>query len=41
MSNLTGQSLAMGNIGRIGTRDLSENRDKMKLFVEKYLKLAE
>ena len=41
MSNLTGQSLAMGNIGRIGTKDLSENRDKMKLFVEKYLKLAE
>lgn len=33
LSNLTGQSLAMGNIGKIGTTDLSENKDKMKLFV--------
>ena len=30
----------MGNIGKIGTRDLSENKDKMKIFVEKYLKLS-
>lgn len=41
MSNLTGQSLAIGNIGRIGTKNLSENKDKMKIFVEKYLRLAE
>ena len=40
MSNLNGQSVAMGNIGKIGTKDLSENKDKMKLFVEKYLKLS-
>ena len=40
MSNLSGQSLAIGNIGSIGTKNLSENKDKMKLFVEKYLKLA-
>lgn len=30
----------MGNIGKIGTKDLSENKDKMKIFVEKYLKLS-
>lgn len=41
MSNLSGQSLAIGNIGRIGNKNLSENKDKMKIFVEKYLKLAE
>ena len=40
MSNISGQSVAMGNIGKIGTKDLSENKDKMKLFVEKYLKLS-
>ena len=40
MSNLSGQSVAMGNIGKIGTKDLSDNKDKMKLFVEKYLKLS-
>jgi tetratricopeptide (TPR) repeat protein len=33
MSNLSGQSVAMGNIGKIGTKDLSDNKDKMKLFV--------
>ena len=33
MSNLSGQSLAIGNIGRIGTKHLSENKDKMKVFV--------
>lgn len=41
MSNLSGQSLAVGNIGKIGTKNLSENKDKMKIFVEKYLKLSE
>ena len=41
MANLSGQSLAIGNIGKIGTKNLSENKDKMKIFVEKYLKLAE
>lgn len=41
MSNLNGQSLAIGNIGRIGNKSISENKDKMKIFVEKYLKLAE
>jgi hypothetical protein len=40
MANLSGQSLAIGNIGKIGTKSLSENKDKMKIFVEKYLKLA-
>ena len=33
MSNLSGQSLAVGNIGKIGTKNLSENKDKMKIFV--------
>lgn len=33
MSNLSGQSLAIANIGKIGTKSLSENKDKMKLFV--------
>lgn len=41
MSNLSGQSLAIGNIGKIGTKNLIENKDKMKIFVEKYLKLSE
>ena len=41
MSNLSGQSLAIANIGKIGTKELSENKDKMKIFVEKYLKLSE
>lgn len=41
MANLSGQSLAIANIGRIGTKNLSENKDKMKIFVQKYLKLAE
>ena len=40
MSNISGQSVAMGNIGKIGTKDLSDNKDKMKIFVEKYLKLS-
>ena len=40
MNNVSGQSVAMGNIGKIGTKDLSENKDKMKIFVEKYLKLS-
>jgi hypothetical protein len=40
MSNLVGQSLAIGNIGKIGAKGLNENKDKMKVFVEKYLKLA-
>ena len=40
MSNISGQSLAIGNIGKIGNKTLSENKDKMKIFVEKYLKLA-
>ena len=41
MANVSGQSLAIGNIGKIGNKSLSENKDKMKIFVEKYLKLAE
>ena len=40
MSNVSGQSVAMGNIGKIGTKDLSDNKDKMKIFVEKYLQLS-
>lgn len=40
MSNLVGQSLAIGNIGKIGAKGLNDNKDKMKVFVEKYLKLA-
>jgi hypothetical protein len=33
MSNISGQSLAIGNIGRIGFKNLSYNKDKMKIFV--------
>lgn len=33
MSNLNGQSLAIGNIGRIGNKTISDNKDKMKMFV--------
>ena len=40
MSSIVGQSIAIGNIGRIGTRGLHDNRDKMKLFLEKYLQLS-
>ena len=40
MSNLIGQSLAVGSIGRIGVPGLNDNKDKMKVFVEKYLKLS-
>jgi hypothetical protein len=28
-----GQSLAIGNIGKIGAKGLNDNKDKMKLFV--------
>ena len=33
MSNLVGQSLAVGSIGRIGVSGISENKDKMKVFI--------
>ena len=41
LSNLSGQTLAIGNMGKIGKKALIENKDKMKLFIEKYLKLSE
>lgn len=31
MSNLVGQSIAIGNIGKIGTKGLYDNTDKMKV----------
>ena len=40
MANLVGQTIAIGNIGRIGTKGLHQNKEKMKVFVEKYLKLS-
>jgi len=40
MSNLVGQSIAIGNIGKIGTKGLYDNTDKMKMFVERYIKIA-
>lgn len=40
MSSVVGQSIAIGNIGRIGTAGLHDNRDKMKLFLEKYIQLS-
>ena len=40
MNNLVGQSIAIGNIGRIGTKGLHDNKEKMKLFIEKYMKLS-
>lgn len=40
MNNIVGQSIAIGNIGRIGCKGLHDNKDKMKLLIEKYLKLS-
>ena len=40
MANLVGQTIAIGNIGKIGTKGLSSNKEKMKVFVEKYMKLS-
>lgn len=40
MANLVGQSIAIGNIGKIGANGLHQNKEKMKVFVEKYLKLS-
>ena len=41
MSNLVQQSLAIGNIGKIGAMGLHQNKEKMKVFVEKYLQLSD
>lgn len=41
MANLVGQSIAIGNIGRIGTLGLHNNKERMRVFIEKYMKLSE
>ncbi|CAD8052583.1 unnamed protein product [Paramecium primaurelia] len=40
MSSKLGQTIAIANIGRIGQKGLYDNAEKMKLFIEKFLLLA-
>ncbi|KAM3147260.1 hypothetical protein pb186bvf_000511 [Paramecium bursaria] len=41
VSSLVGQTMALGNIGKIGQRGLYDNTEKMQAFIEKYLTLAQ
>jgi tetratricopeptide (TPR) repeat protein len=40
MSSVAGQSVAIGNLGQIGSYRLSGDNEKMKMFVERYLTLS-
>lgn len=42
MSSVAGQSVAIGNLGRVGGGGLyaQMNQDKMKMFVDRYLELS-
>lgn len=42
MSSVAGQSVAIGNLGQVGTNDTYSqmNQDKMQMFVERYLELS-
>ncbi len=46
MSSVAGQSLAIGNLGKLGTADKNEkpitfaNNEKLQMFVEWYLELS-
>lgn len=40
MSSVAGQSVAIGNLGQIGTYKLNGDSEKMKMFVERYLTLS-
>jgi hypothetical protein len=41
MSSVTGQSIAIGNLGQIGTGSIAGDNAKMKMFVERYLSLSQ
>ncbi|KAL4429327.1 hypothetical protein ABPG74_002313 [Tetrahymena malaccensis] len=41
MSNLASQTIAIGNIGRIGMPGLLDNKEKMTVFIDKYIKLTQ
>lgn len=41
MSNLASQTIAIGNIGRIGMPGLLDNKEKMAVFIDKYIKLTQ
>ena len=42
MSSVAGQSVAIGNLGKVGGNQVyaQMNQDKMKMFVERYLELS-
>lgn len=40
LSSVTGQTVAIGNLGQVGSRSLKGDYDRMKVFVERYLHLS-
>jgi len=43
MSSVAGQSVAIGNLGKVGGKNMATtmlNQDKMQMFVERYLELS-
>ena len=40
MANQVGQTIAFGNLGRIAMKGVTQNEEKMKIFIEKYLQLT-
>lgn len=40
MSSVTGQSIAIGNLGQIGTGSVAGDNQKLQMFVERYLSLS-
>jgi len=40
LSDSNSQGIAIGNLGKIGTLEMSDNKTRMMAFVEKYLKLC-
>lgn len=41
MSNIPGQKVALGNLGKIGSYNFSSNADKLMSFIENYMELSE
>jgi tetratricopeptide (TPR) repeat protein len=41
MSSVTGQSVAIGNLGQIGSGQVIGDSEKLKMFVERYLNLSQ
>ena len=41
MSSVTGQSVAIGNLGQIGSGEVIGDNEKLKMFVERYLNLSQ